>query len=46
MERVWGPELSQRRVQTAIGKDLLSEAIHNAKKTLQELYAVQLDGQT
>jgi len=29
--------------QTAIGKNLLSEAIHGAKKTAQELYALQLE---
>ena len=29
--------------QTAIGKNLLSEAIHDAKKTAQVLYALQLE---
>jgi hypothetical protein len=29
--------------QTAIGKNLLSEAIEDAKKTAQELYALQLE---
>ena len=43
MERDWGPELSQHPVKTAIGKNLLSEAIHGAKKTAQALYAVQLE---
>ena len=43
MERNWGPELSQHPVKTAIGENLLSEAIHDAKKTAQALYAVQLE---
>jgi hypothetical protein len=43
VERDWGPELSQHPVKTAIGENLLSEAIHDAKKTAQALYAVQLE---
>src|SRR6202011_4499233 len=43
VERDWGPELSQHPVKTAIGKNLLSEAIHAAKKTAQAPYAVQIE---
>jgi mannose-6-phosphate isomerase-like protein (cupin superfamily) len=42
---VIGTRTQSTSSQTAIGKNLLSEAIHKAKKTAQALYALQLSAQ-